>query len=140
MAFLSTDPLDVASLVARVSGPDRGGVVTFVGAVRDHHEGREVLRLDYQAYGPMAEAEAGRIVEEAEARWPVVVALRHRIGPLAVGDLAVVVAAGAAHREAAFAACRWVIEEVKRRVPIWKHEHYADGTSAWVEPPEAVRA
>ena len=91
-----------------------------------------MLRLDYSAYGPMAEAECARIVAEAEARWPVAVALQHRIGALAIGDAAVAMVAAAAHRDEAFAACRYVIEEVKRRVPIWKREHYADGTVAWV--------
>jgi molybdopterin synthase catalytic subunit len=132
VAFLSTSPVDLGSLVARVSAPEHGGVATFVGLVRDHHGGRHVLRLEYSAYGSMAEAECVRIVEEAERRWPVRVALEHRIGALAIGDVAVAVAAAGAHREEAFAACRFVIEEVKRRVPIWKKEFYADGTVEWV--------
>jgi molybdopterin synthase catalytic subunit len=82
----------------------------------------------------MAEAECARIVAEAESRWQVAVALSHRVGSLAVGDTAVAVAAASAHREAAFAACRYVIEEVKRRVPVWKREYYADGTVIWVDP------
>jgi molybdopterin synthase catalytic subunit len=80
----------------------------------------------------MAEAECRRIVEEAESQWPCVVALRHRIGTLEVGETAVAVAAASSHRDAAFAACRYVIEEVKRRVPIWKREVFADGTVEWV--------
>jgi molybdopterin synthase catalytic subunit len=80
----------------------------------------------------MAEAECARIVAEAEARWPARIALAHRVGALAIGEAAVAIAAGAAHREAAFAACRFVIEEVKRRLPIWKKEFYADGTIEWV--------
>jgi molybdopterin synthase catalytic subunit len=91
-----------------------------------------VLRLEYSAYAPMAEAECERIVTEAEARWDVAIALQHRIGDLAVGDTAVAIAAGSAHRDEAFLACRYVIEEVKRRVPIWKREVYADGTVEWV--------
>ena len=86
------------------------------------------MRLEYSAYDAMAEAECARIVAETEARWPVTVALRHRIGALEVGDMAVAIAVAAAHRDEAFAACRHVIEEVKRRVPIWKREYYADGT------------
>jgi molybdopterin synthase catalytic subunit len=82
----------------------------------------------------MAVAECSRIVAEAEARWRVAVALSHRVGSLAIGDTAVAVAAASAHRDEAFAACRYVIEEVKRRVPIWKREFYADGTAAWVDP------
>jgi len=134
MDFLTEAPLDLAELVAEVSDTDRGGVATFLGLVRDHHEGRRVLRLEYSAYGPMAEAECATIVAEAEARWPVRIAVRHRLGMLAIGDAAVAVAAGGAHRDEAFAACRQVIEELKRRVPIWKKEFYADGSVGWVEP------
>ena len=90
--------------------------------------------LDYSAYEPMAEAECARILAEARARWQAEVALEHRLGHLEVGEAAVAIAAAAAHRDAAFAACRYVIEEVKRRVPIWKRERYADGTEAWVDP------
>ncbi|MEP7176772.1 MAG: molybdenum cofactor biosynthesis protein MoaE [Gemmatimonadales bacterium] len=132
--YLTDQPVDLGSLFAAVQSPERGGVASFVGLVRDHHGGRAVLRLDYSAYGPMVEAECGRIVAEAESRWPVAVALRHRTGSLAIGEAAVAVVAASAHREDAFAACRYVIEEVKRRVPVWKREHYADGTVTWVDP------
>ncbi|MFI5235023.1 MAG: molybdenum cofactor biosynthesis protein MoaE [Gemmatimonadales bacterium] len=132
--FLTDQPIDVTTLVAEVGAPDRGGVVTFVGTVRDHHAGRGVSRLEYSAYAPMAESECGAIVAEALVRWSGAVALQHRTGALVVGDLAVAVVAAAAHRDAAFEACRYVIEEVKRRVPIWKKEFYADGTVAWVDP------
>jgi molybdopterin synthase catalytic subunit len=132
MAFLSSTPLDLAALVARVESPERGAVASFLGLVRDHHGGRKVSRLEYSAYAPMAEEECALIVAEAEDRWPVRVALEHRIGALEVGDAAVAIAAGAAHRDEAFAACRFVIEEVKRRVPIWKKEFYADGSVEWV--------
>jgi len=132
--FITSEPIELASLLASVQAPGKGGVASFLGLVRDHHEGRAVLRLDYSAYGEMAEAECGRIVAEAEARWRVAVALRHRVGSLAIGDAAVAVVAASAHREEAFAACRYVIEEVKRRVPVWKREFYADGTTAWVDP------
>ena len=139
MGFVTDRPIELAPLVAQVQAPDLGGVASFLGLVRDHHEGRGVLRLDYSAYGPMAEAECGRIVAEAESRWQVAVALEHRIGTLQVGDVAVAVAAAGAHRDEAFAACRYVIEEVKRRVPIWKREYYADGTVGWVDPTAAVQ-
>lgn len=132
--LLTRTPLDLASLVDSVGAPDRGGVAAFVGMVRDHHGGREVLRLEYSAYEPMAEAEAARIIGEAEARWPVKVALAHRLGDLAIGDAAVAIAAAGAHRAEAFDACRYVIEELKVRVPIWKKEHYADGSVVWVDP------
>jgi molybdopterin synthase catalytic subunit len=132
MAFLSAAPLELAELVARVAAPERGAVASFLGLVRDHHGGRAVHRLEYSAYAPMAEAECARIVAEAEERWPVRIVLAHRIGALEIGDAAVAIAAGAAHRDEAFAACRFVIEEVKRRVPIWKKEFYADGAVEWV--------
>jgi molybdopterin synthase catalytic subunit len=132
VAFLTSSPLDLAVLIGGVEASDRGAVTSFLGLVRDHHGGRKVIRLEYSAYAPMAEAELARIVEEAEGRWPVRIALAHRIGALAVGDASIAVAAGSAHRDEAFAACRFVIEEVKRRVPIWKKEFYADGTIEWV--------
>lgn len=132
MAFLSPDRLDLSALIARVQAPDRGAVTSFLGVVRDHHGGRPVARLEYSAYATMAEAECARIVDEAHARWPARIALAHRIGALEIGDAAVAVAAAAAHRDEAFAACRYAIEEVKRRVPIWKKEFYADGSVEWV--------
>ena len=134
MALLTSDPIELAPLLADVQSPARGGLSLFLGQVRDHHDGRAVVRLDYSAYGPMAEAECARIVAEAERRWSVAVALRHRVGSLSVGDTAVAVVVASAHRADAFAACRHVIEEVKRRVPIWKREYYADGTVTWVDP------
>ena len=138
MAFLSATPIDLATLIARVQSPAHGGVASFLGQVRDHHDGRTVSRLEYSAYGPMAEEECARIVAEAEARWPVRIALEHRVGTLEIGDVAVAVAAAGAHRDEAFAACRFVIEEAKRRVPIWKKEFYLDGAVQWVDPTRAA--
>ncbi len=134
MAALTRTPIDPAALTARVQAPSRGGVASFVGLVRDHHAGLAVARLEYSAYDAMAEAECARIVAEAEQRWTAGIALAHRVGMLEVGEAAICVAAAAAHRDAAFAACRFVVDEVKRRVPIWKREVYADGTDAWVDP------
>lgn len=138
--YLTDRPIDVAALVARVQAPGRGAIVLFLGTVRDHHAGRDVSSLEYSSYAAMAEAECARIVGEAEERWPVQLAVVHRVGPLAIGEVAVGVAAGSAHRDGAFDAARWVIEQLKRRVPIWKREHYADGSVAWVDPtaPEGV--
>lgn len=130
--YLTEEPLDLAALLASVQSAERGGVACFLGTVRNHHAGRQVLRLDYSAYGPMVEAECARIAAEAEARWDVAIALRHRIGRLEVGHAAVAVVAASAHRDEAFVACRHVIEELKRRVPIWKREYYADGAVEWV--------
>jgi molybdopterin synthase catalytic subunit len=115
-----------------VTAPARGGIACFLGVVRDHHAGRAVASLEYSAYEPMAEAECARIAAEARARWQAEVALEHRLGHLNIGDAAVAIAAAAPHRDAAFAACRYVIEEVKRRVPIWKRERFTDGTEMWV--------
>jgi len=139
-SLLTRTPIDLGRLVEAVSAPDRGGVATFLGLVRNHHGGRQVLRLEYSAYEPMAEAEAARILAEAESRWPVRAGLAHRLGELAIGDAAVAVAAAGPHRAEAFDACRYVIEELKVRVPIWKKEHYADGSVLWVDPTAAKSA
>lgn len=132
--FLETEPLRVEALHASVASPSHGAVVTFVGVVRDHHAGRTVTGLRYSAYREMAERLCAEIVAAAEGSGGARVALRHRIGDLSVGETAVVVVAAAAHRDAAFAACRAVIEAVKSQVPIWKHEQYADGSTSWVGP------
>ena len=130
--YLTDRPVDLGALLGSVQSAERGGVACFLGTVRNHHGGRGVLRLEYSAYAPMAEAECARIVAEAESRWPVAVALIHRVGRLEIGDAAVGVVVASAHRNEAFAACRHVIEELKRRVPIWKREVFADGTVEWV--------
>jgi molybdopterin synthase catalytic subunit len=132
VGFLTSSPIDLSELLNLVQSPERGGTACFLGTVRNHHHGREVSGLDYSAYEPMVEAECARIVAEAESRWQVAVALRHRIGHLEIGDAAVAVVAASAHRDEAFVACRHVIEELKRRVPIWKREEYADGSVEWV--------
>jgi molybdopterin synthase catalytic subunit len=132
VSFLTEQPIDLSVLIAAVQSPERGGIACFIGAVRNHHDGRPVERLEYTAYGPMAEAELDRIVGEARSRWDVTVALRHRIGRLVVGDAAVAIVVAAAHRDSAFAACRFLIEETKRRVPIWKQEFFSDGAVEWV--------
>ena len=130
--YLSEQPVDLATLIAAVQSSERGGIACFLGTVRNHHQGRDVVRLEYSAYAPMVEAECARIVAEAESRWNVAISLRHRIGRLEVGDAAVAVVAASAHRDEAFIACRHVIEELKRRVPIWKREYFADGSVEWV--------
>lgn len=129
------DPIDPATLQRGLAGPGVGAVVCFEGRVRDRNDGRPVNGLAYQAYLELAQAEGGRIMAEAHAKFPIVQAVCvHRVGELAVGELAVFAAVAAAHRDAAFAACRYVIDEVKARVPIWKREHYADGAPAWLHP------
>lgn len=130
--YLTRSPIRLSALIDEVAAPDRGGIAIFLGTVRNHHSGRGVRSLSYSAYDPMAEAVSGEIVAEATARWPVRVALQHRLGDLNIGDVAVAIAVGGGHRDEAFTACRYVIEELKRRVPIWKKEAYADGTEEWV--------
>jgi molybdopterin synthase catalytic subunit len=121
-------PLAVAEATAAVSAPDVGGVDLFLGVVRDHNDGRAVTRLEYHAYVSMAEKEMQRIAEEIARELPGVrLAALHRIGSLAVGELAVVCAAGAPHRGEAFTACRALIDRIKQRVPIWKREHGPSG-------------
>jgi len=132
--YLTRSPIQLGSLIDEVAASDRGGIATFLGTVRDHQSGRAVRALSYSAYDPMAEAVSVEIVAEATARWPVRVALQHRLGDLTIGDVAVAVAVAGGHRDEAFAACRYVIEELKRRVPIWKREIFADGTEEWVDP------
>lgn len=133
-SLLSRSAIDLAALMDSVVDEGQGGLASFLGVVRNHQDGKGVVRLEYVAYEAMAETEARRIVAEAESRWPVRVALTHRVGTLAIGEAAIGVVAAGAHRSEAFDACRYVVEEVKRRVPIWKKETYADGTVAWVDP------
>lgn len=113
--------------------PEAGSLVSFTGIVRNHHEGKKVLALEYEIFGEMAQAEAQRILAEAAGKFPLIdVRGAHRYGRLEVGEVAVVVHVWTAHRGEGFAACRWLIDEIKSRLPIWKHEYYADGTAAWV--------
>jgi len=134
MSYLTPQPIDLMALAASIAAPDRGALVTFTGLVRNHHAGRTVVSLGYTAYGEMAEKVCAEIVREVTSRWPVQVALAHRLGELAIGDAAVAIAVTGSHRSAAFEACRCVIDDLKTRVPIWKRERYADGTEAWVDP------
>lgn len=128
-------PIDIAPLRARLLHERAGAFAAFEGWVRDHNDGRPVRGLRYEAYAALAEAEGARIVDEALAQFGIVEACAvHRVGDLEIGDLAVWVGASAAHRDAAFDACRWIIDEVKARVPIWKHERYADGDAGWLHP------
>ena len=134
-ARLTTRPVDSTSLIAEVSGAERGAIALFLGTVRNSNDGRAVNGIDYSAYDAMAVAEMQRIVSEAESRFAgVAIALEHRVGTLRVGEISVAIACAHPHRAAALDANRYVIEELKRRVPIWKREHYLDGTSEWVDP------
>ena len=134
MTHLSREPLDPGAILQAARRDGDGGLALFVGVVRDNNDGRRVTEMEYEAYGPMAEAEMERIETDLAVGFPGVrVLLRHRIGRLWVGEVAVVVAASAPHRDEAFAACRAGIEEIKARVPVWKREWGPDG-SVWVDP------
>ncbi len=133
--LLSNAPIDIGAERSTLDHVAAGACVGFEGWVRNHNEGRAVLQLGYQAYAPLAESEGEAILAEAITRFSLREArCIHRVGLLAIGDLAVWVGVSADHRDAAFKACRWIIDEVKLRVPIWKNEHYADGESGWLHP------
>lgn len=133
MLTISATQLNPEELKRRLLDLRAGACVTFEGWVRDHNEGRPVRALDYEAFAELAEAEGARILAEAQERFQVLgVAAVHRVGALQLGDLAVWVGVVAAHRGAAFDACRYVIDEAKARLPIWKKEHYVDGSSEWI--------
>jgi molybdopterin converting factor subunit 1 len=126
------EPLSLQPVVDAVSRVSQGGLVTFTGAVRDHSKGKRVTRLDYEAYAPMAEKKLAEIGAEARDKWPgTEVAVMHRVGTLAPGELAVVIAVSAPHRKEAFRACEYVIDRLKEDVPIWKKEFAEDG-EVWV--------
>jgi molybdopterin synthase catalytic subunit len=130
---LTEEPIDPAARRRAMAHAAAGAFVAFEGWVRDHNEGRAVVALEYEAYAALAHREGARILDEARDRFGVLDARAvHRTGPLTIGDVAVWVGVVAAHRDAAFAACRYVIDELKSRVPIWKHERYADGSTTWV--------
>ena len=133
-AWLSDSAIDVAAVLGAVHGPGQGATVLFLGTVRRENRGRPVTGMRYEAYPAMAEAVLAAIVGEAETRWPgCSVAAAHRSGDLGVGDASVVIAAAAPHRSQAFEASRYVIEEIKQRLPVWKKERYADGLEAWLD-------
>lgn len=132
---LADAPVDVAALQAALRDDRAGACASFEGWVRDHNDGRAVEGLRYEAYAELAEREGQAILDEALHRFDIVGAsCVHRVGELAIGELAVWVGASAAHRDAAFDACRWIIDEVKARVPIWKHERYREGDAGWLHP------
>lgn len=133
LCTISEHPLDEAEVVARVDGPDAGGVVSFVGNVRNHARGHSIQFLEYEAYPAMAEREMEKIAAEAATRWPGTrVAIAHRVGHLEIGEAAVVVVAVSPHRAEAFEACRFAIDTLKVTVPIWKKEVATDG-EYWVD-------
>ena len=135
MPFLTTDSISIDGLVAEVASPERGGTCVFLGTVRNGPEEQGVTGIEYSAYEQMVDAELGRVLAETRERWPAArVALRHRVGLLPVGTASIGIAVAAPHRAEAFAACRYVIEAVKQRVPVWKKELREDGTAVWAAP------
>ncbi len=129
----ATDAIDTTVARLELRDAAAGGFVSFEGWVRDHNEGKEVTRLEYEAFQELALKEGNRIVAEALRRFPIKHALCiHRVGALDLTDMAVWVGVSAVHRGEAFDACRYIIDEVKHRVPIWKKEHYRSGDSGWV--------
>ncbi|MCY4481690.1 MAG: molybdenum cofactor biosynthesis protein MoaE [Spirochaetaceae bacterium] len=130
---LTADAIDPERLRAGLEHPSAGALATFEGRVRNHADGRSVRLLEYQVYPDLAQAEGERVVAEALDRFDIIAAhCTHRSGILPIGDMAVWVGVAAAHRGAAFDACRYIIDEIKRRLPIWKRETYAEGDSGWV--------
>jgi molybdopterin synthase catalytic subunit len=125
--------LDTQALRLELADPSCGGYACFEGWVRDHNEGQRVTRLEYEAFAPLALREGERIIAETRARFGLRGALCvHRVGALELGEIAVWVGVASPHRDEAFRGCRYIIDEVKHRLPIWKKEHYANGDSGWV--------
>jgi molybdopterin synthase catalytic subunit len=135
LVAVTTEPLDLTAHEAAVADPRAGAVVSFQGVVRDHDHGRAVVRLEYEGH-PSAGDVLREVVAEAAADPAVYsVAVSHRLGPLAIGDVALVAAVSTAHRAAGFAACARLVDEVKARLPVWKHQIFADGGEEWVNCP-----
>lgn len=135
MAFVAvtSDPIDTTGLMKRVGADEDGAILLFVGVVRNHNDGRDVSGVGYEAYGEMAEKVLREIVAEASvALGSDRIAVVHRVGDLVIGDVSVAIAVSSPHRAEGYEASRYVIEEIKKRVPVWKHEHYTDGTVEWV--------
>lgn len=131
--MITRNPILIETLYQALDNPACGGIVCFEGRVRNHHHGKEVLRLMYECYEPMAEKVLLQITQEARERWEVQeLQVMHRVGEILIGEIAVWVGVAAAHRKEAFLVCQYVIDETKKRVPIWKHETYGDGSVAWI--------
>ncbi len=135
MIALTHQPIDAAAVLAEVGSTQAGAVVLFLGTTREFTGGRQSVSLDYECYAEMAEKTLAELESEARRRWPIVgCAIVHRLGQVGLGETSVAVAVSTAHRQDAFEAGRWLIDRLKEIVPIWKQEHWADGTSEWVHP------
>ena len=135
MITITAEPLDHAALTDQVRSPLAGAVCTFLGTTREVTGDRRTAHLDYESYPGMAEHKLAELEAEARTRWPLIdVAIAHRIGRVDLAEISVVVAVSAPHRRDAFASCQWLMDEIKRVVPIWKRETWADGSEEWVHP------
>ncbi len=135
MTYLTREPLSEHALLAQVMTAACGGTCLFLGTVRNGPEEDGVRAIEYSAYEEMVESEFGRLLGDARGRWPQArIAVRHRLGEIPAGEASIAIAVAAPHRAEAFDACRFVIEEVKRRIPVWKKELRLDGTAVWVDP------
>ncbi len=132
---VSNEPVDPASLRSGLLSKTAGGYCSFEGWVRNHHLGRDVIRLEYEAYPSLARKQGESVLAQAFDQYDIENAIAvHRTGSLEPGELAIWIGVSAAHRDAAFEACRYIIDTIKETVPIWKHEFYTDGTEVWVDP------
>lgn len=135
MIELTTDKIDTAALLERVSTPAAGAVVLFLGTTREFTAGRRTASLDYECYPDMAQKKLAELEAEARRRWPIIeCAITHRLGHVPLGEASVAIDVSTAHRKQAFEAGQWLIDTLKEVVPIWKRENWADGTTEWVHP------
>jgi molybdopterin synthase catalytic subunit len=129
---ITSESLNLSACVEKIMSPQAGGINVFIGTVRDHTKGKKVVRLEFEAYEKMALSELQKIADEIMRRWPLHrVLIHHRVGSLQIGEVPVIIAVSASHRDAAFEACRYAIDTLKQTVPIWKKEIFEDGEE-WV--------
>jgi molybdopterin synthase catalytic subunit len=135
MIQLTNEPIDTSAILDRVRHPEAGAVVLFLGTTRELTAGRQTVALDYEAYREMAERQLAELETEARRRWPVIeCSITHRLGRVPSTEASVAIAVSTPHRSDAFAAAQWLIDALKRDVPIWKREQWADGSTEWVHP------
>jgi molybdopterin synthase catalytic subunit len=141
MVQLTHNPIDAAAAVAHVQTSAAGAVVLFLGTTREFTEGRQTVRLSYESYPKMAERKLAELEAAACERWPIAkCVLIHRLGVVELGEASVLVAVSTPHRKEAFAAAQWLMDQIKKEVPIWKQEQWADGTAGWVHPGTEVNS
>ena len=132
MIRVTSGPLSIQELLTYVGDPEAGAIATFIGTARNHNEGRKVISLEYEAYPEMAEKELKLLEHEAQEKWNVCrMAIFHRVGPVQIREASVMIAVSSGHRQDAFSACRFAIEEIKKRIPIWKKEVF-EGGEVWI--------